>query len=77
MIAPKGWEIGPAGARNRRKATVKVGRNPLLRLLYMIRLFPLILKMKQTLKSGSFVQSGQISSVGVRNTRKILNAINH
>ena len=42
MIAPQVSEIGPAGldpsarATNRRKATVKIQRNPLLRLLSMI-----------------------------------------
>ena len=47
MIAPQGKEIGPAclkapppaGARNRRKDTVKIGQKPLLRFLPMIQLF--------------------------------------
>ena len=46
MIAPLGEEIGPTGleppavARNRRKATVNIRRNPLLRFFFsMIRLF--------------------------------------
>ena len=45
VIAQQGKEIEPvgldppAGARNRRKATVKIGRKPLLRFLFIIQLF--------------------------------------
>ena len=34
MITPQVQEIGPAEARNRRKATVKILQNPLLRFLF-------------------------------------------
>ena len=39
MTAQHGKENGPAVARNRRKATAKIRRNPLLRFLSMIRIF--------------------------------------
>ena len=39
MIDPEGYEICPAGARNKRKATVKIRRNSQLRFLPMIQFF--------------------------------------
>ena len=45
MNAPQGKEIGPVGleppggARNRRKATVKIRRNPQLQIRPLIRFF--------------------------------------
>ena len=36
MSAPQGQKISPAGVRKRKKATVKIRRNPLLRFLHMI-----------------------------------------
>ena len=33
MIVPHGEEIGPAGGRNRRKATVRIRQNPLVNIL--------------------------------------------
>ena len=39
MSAPQGKEIGPAGARNMKKATVKIRRNPPLWILPLIQIF--------------------------------------
>ena len=37
MNVSHGWKISPAGARKRRKTTVKIRRNPLLFFLPLIR----------------------------------------
>ena len=49
MSAPQGWKIDPTGARNRRKATGKIRRNP------PIHILPLIRKVKHKYKSRGFV----------------------
>ena len=65
MIAPQGKEIrfagleSPAWARNRRKATVKIRRDLLLRYLFMVQVFCLAVRISLTTEPIDYSSLGK------------------